>query len=343
MRVLITGGAGYIGSHTVLALLEDGNDVHVVDNLSNSSTESLHRVARLAGRKPGFDQVDLLDEDGLDRVMREFRPEAVMHFAGLKSVGESVADPLKYYRQNVNGTVSLLRAMERSGVRRIVFSSSATVYGVTDRLPIQESAVLHSVNPYGRTKLLIEQMLEDVADTHDEWSVARLRYFNPVGAHPSGMIGEDPAGPPNNLMPFVSQVAVGRRPRVNVYGGDYPTSDGTGVRDYIHVVDLAHGHLAALNYITDRSGVHTWNLGTGSGTSVLEVINAFAQVSGKEIPYHVTDRRPGDAAASFADPEKARRDLGWSAKRGLRDIVTDAWRWQSKNPDGFRINPDSAV
>ncbi|WP_431711879.1 UDP-glucose 4-epimerase GalE [Glutamicibacter uratoxydans] len=335
MRVLVTGGAGYIGSHTVLLLLEEGHDVVVVDNFSNSSPESLRRVAALCSRAPRLYRVDLLESEKINQIVRDLAPDAVIHFAGLKAVGESVAKPLSYYRNNVTGTLNLLDAMESAGCRNLVFSSSATVYGESTELPLVETTQRSATNPYGRTKLHIEEMLEELAAADERWSIAALRYFNPVGAHESGRIGEDPQGIPNNLMPYVAQVAVGRREQVNVFGGDYPTVDGTGVRDYIHVLDLAAGHLAALDYLTDRTGSFVWNLGTGEGSSVLEVIQAFARAAGKDVPYQIVDRRPGDVAENYADPVKARLELGWKAERGLEQMVQDMWRWQENNPYGF--------
>jgi UDP-glucose 4-epimerase len=335
MRILVTGGAGYIGSHTVLLLLEEGHEVHVFDNLSNSSPEALLRVGELTGHNARLHVGDLLDEGRLQEVFEAARPEAVIHFAGLKAVGESVAKPLMYYRNNVTGTLNLLEAMEAHDVRTLVFSSSATVYGETLELPITESTALSATNPYGRTKLHIEGMLDDLAGSDPRWSIAKLRYFNPVGSHESGRIGEDPQGIPNNLMPYIAQVAVGVREQVSVFGGDYPTPDGTGVRDYIHVVDLGAGHLAALEYLQVHGGLHAWNLGTGHGSSVLEVIQAFARTSERAIPYEVVDRRPGDVAASYADPTLARDEIGWKAERGLEQMVQDMWRWQSSNPTGY--------
>lgn len=343
MRVLVTGGAGYIGSHTVLLLLEEGHEVFVVDNFSNSSPESLRRVAALTGRAPRFFNVDLLDADRLNEVVIEAAPDAVIHFAGLKAVGESVSKPLMYYRNNVTGTLNLLDAMELSGCRQLVFSSSATVYGESTELPLVESTPRSATNPYGRTKLHIEEMLEELAAADERWSIAALRYFNPVGAHESGRIGEDPQGIPNNLMPYVAQVAIGRREQVNVFGGDYPTVDGTGVRDYIHVVDLASGHLAALDYLSDRTGSFVWNLGTGEGSSVLEVIEAFGRAAEKDIPYQIVERRPGDVAENYADPVKARLELGWKSERGLEQMVRDMWRWQENNPTGFPEEDSSAT
>ncbi|GAB2685593.1 UDP-glucose 4-epimerase GalE [Thalassiella azotivora] len=335
MRILVTGGAGYIGSHTALRLLEAGHDVTVVDNLANSSRRALERVQELTGRAVPLHAVDLLDEDALDRAVADSAPEAVVHFAALKAVGESVAEPLRYYRNNVSGSLALLQCLQRHGCRRVVFSSSATVYGDPDRVPVDEDAPLRPTNPYGWTKLVVEQALRDLAASDPSWSVALLRYFNPVGAHPSGRIGEDPRGTPNNLLPFVAQVAVGRRERLVVHGDDYPTPDGTGVRDYIHVLDLADGHLAALERLADRTGCHTWNLGTGRGHSVLEVVHAFERASGRQVPYEVRGRRAGDAAVSFADPRRAARDLGWRARRDLDAMCADAWRWQEQNPRGY--------
>ncbi|WP_073706395.1 UDP-glucose 4-epimerase GalE [Glutamicibacter sp. 0426] len=338
MHVLVTGGAGYIGSHTVLLLLEEGHTVSVLDNFSNSSPESLLRVQKLTDRAVEVYEADLLDRDELHGIVMRSRPDAVIHFAGLKAVGESVSEPLLYYRNNVVGTLNLLDAMSAAGCKKLVFSSSATVYGDSVELPLLETTVRSATNPYGRTKLHIEEMLEELGASNPQWSIANLRYFNPVGAHESGQIGEDPQGVPNNLMPFVAQVAIGKREKVNIFGDDYATADGTGVRDYIHVMDLAAGHLAALNYLSTHKGVNAWNLGTGHGTSVLEVIQAFARVSKRDVPYKVVERRPGDVAESYAHPEKAMLDLGWKAERGLEQMVEDMWRWQEQNPDGYRQN-----
>lgn len=335
MHVLVTGGAGYIGSHTVLQLLEEGHQVSIADNFSNSSPESIRRVNSLTGHAAELRNVDLLDSQLLSKMFAETMPDAVIHFAGLKAVGESVAEPLKYYRNNVVGTLNLLDAMESVGCRTIVFSSSATVYGESTALPLVESTPRSATNPYGRTKLHIEEMLEELAASDPRWSIANLRYFNPVGAHVSGQIGEDPQGIPNNLMPYVAQVAIGRREKVSVFGGDYHTVDGTGVRDYIHVNDLAAGHLAALEYLQESTGAHVWNLGTGAGSSVLEVIEAFARVSGRQVPYEIVARRPGDVAENYANAEKARLELGWKAEHGLEQMVEDMWRWQKSNPTGF--------
>ncbi|WP_298012628.1 UDP-glucose 4-epimerase GalE [uncultured Castellaniella sp.] len=342
MTLLITGGAGYIGSHTVLEFLSTGQDVLVLDNLSNSSRESLARVAALTGRTPGFVQGDVRDRALLDRLFEQHAISGVVHFAGLKAVGESVRDPLRYYDNNVGGTLTLCRAMAAAGVHRLVFSSSATVYGDPTVMPITEDCPTgRPANPYGRSKLMVEQLLQDLAAADPRWSIALLRYFNPVGAHASGRIGEDPHGIPNNLLPYISQVAVGRLERVSVFGHDYPTPDGTGVRDYIHVVDLALGHLAALSYLRRHPGAHVWNLGTGAGYSVLDMIRAFETACGRPIPYALAPRRPGDVAACWSDPAKARRDLGWQAQRGLEQMMADTWRWQSGNPDGYPSGDDA--
>ncbi|MGV0110370.1 MULTISPECIES: UDP-glucose 4-epimerase GalE [unclassified Arthrobacter] len=342
MKILVTGGSGYIGSHTVLTLLENGHDVVVVDNLLNSTETSLQRVATLAGRSPVFHHADLLDEARLRAIFAEEQVDAVIHFAGLKAVGESVEKPLYYYHNNVGGTLNLLRVMDDAGVRTLVFSSSATVYGASEEVPLTEKLPLDAVNPYGRTKEQIEDILSDLGAADARWNIALLRYFNPVGAHSSGTIGEDPTGIPNNLLPFVAQVAVGRREKVLVFGNDYPTPDGTGVRDYIHVVDLAAGHLAALDYLVAHGGVHTWNLGTGNGSSVLEVLAAFSAAVGREIPYEFAPRRPGDAAVSYADPSSALADLGWSAARTLAEMCEDHWRWQRNNPQGYATTHQNA-
>ena len=335
MRILVTGGTGYIGSHTCISLLEAGYEPVLVDNLSNSKMAVLDRLAQITGRELTFHEGNILDQSLMEKILADEKIEAVIHFAGLKAVGESVSIPVAYYENNVAGTVSLLKAMDKTGVRCIVFSSSATVYGDPDQLPIPETAPLSATNPYGRTKLFIEEMLRDLAAADPRWSIVLLRYFNPVGAHPSGLIGEDPQGIPNNLMPFVAQVAVGRREKVSVFGSDYPTPDGTGVRDYIHVVDLAEGHVAALKAHARETGLFTYNLGTGNGSSVLEVIEAFAQASGKRVAYELTDRRPGDVAACYADPTLAQEELDWKATRNLAAMSADAWRWQSGNPNGF--------
>ena len=335
--ILVTGGAGYIGTHTTLALLQAGHNVVVLDNLCNSSAESLKRVAQLAGREPVFVQGDIRDRTVLDRLFAEHAVDAVLHFAGLKAVGESVAQPLRYYDNNVHGSQVLLQACADAGVFNVVFSSSATVYGEPAQMPISEACpVGQPTNPYGRSKLMVEDMLRDVAASDPRWRIAILRYFNPVGAYESGQIGEDPNGIPNNLLPYIAQVAVGKLPELAVFGNDYPTPDGTGVRDYIHVVDLAEGHLRALEALQTRSGAHVWNLGTGQGYSVLDMVRAFEAASGKPLPYRVAPRRPGDIATCYADPAKAERELGWKARRGLDEMMRDAWRWQLMNPDGYR-------
>lgn len=336
MHVLVTGGAGYIGSHTVLALLKAGHRVTVVDDLSNSSQESLRRVEELAGCSVGFVHLDVRDRVGMDAVFAAAAVGAVIHFAGLKAVGESVADPLRYYDVNVGSTVSLLAAMAAAGVGRIVFSSSATVYGDPASVPITEDFPVRPASPYGHTKAVIEDLLSDMAASGAGWQVSLLRYFNPVGAHPSGRIGEDPSGVPNNLLPFVAQVAVGRRPEVAVFGDDYDTADGTGVRDYIHVMDLALGHVAALDRPPGPDAVLTVNLGTGAGASVLDVVRTFAEASGAPVPYRIAPRRPGDVAACYADVSLAAEVLGWRAHRSLADACADTWRWQHSNPSGYR-------
>lgn len=324
---LVTGGTGYIGSHAVVELLSAGHDVFIVDNLSNSKPSVLERIARIAGRRPGFAQIDVRDRAGLRRLFAERRFDAVIHFAGLKAVGESVAKPLAYYDNNVSGSVALFDCMGEAGVKTIVFSSSATVYGDPASVPVREDFPLAATNPYGRCKLMIEEILRDLQKADPAWRVALLRYFNPAGAHASGMIGEDPDGVPNNLMPYIAQVAVGRLPELPVYGGDYPTPDGTGVRDFVHVVDLARGHLAALDALR-QPGVLTVNLGTGRGYSVLEMVRAFAVASGKPVPYRIVARRPGDIARCYADPALARRLLGWQSQFGLEAMCADTWRWQ---------------
>lgn len=334
-KILVTGGAGYIGSHACLILLEAGYDVIVVDNLVNSKEESLIRVQQITGKSLIFHKVDLLDRDALNRVFEGASIDAVIHFAGLKAVGESVSMPLRYYHNNVTGTLHLCEVMREHGVRKIVFSSSATVYGDPHTVPIMEDFPLAPANPYGRSKLMIEEILCDINAAGEEWDIALLRYFNPVGAHPSGMIGEDPNGIPNNLFPYITQVAVGKREELSVFGNDYPTADGTGVRDYIHVVDLAEGHLKALEKIDSGSGIVICNLGTGRGYSVLEVVEKFEEVSGRRIPYDIVKRRPGDIAVCYADSSKAKDEMGWSAKRSMDEMCADAWRWQSRNPEGY--------
>lgn len=336
MSILVTGGAGFIGSHTCVELLHADYDVIIVDNLSNSKDESLKRVQEITGRSLTFHKVDLLDRDGLDAVFKSTPIEAVIHFAGLKAVGESVSIPLAYYKNNVSGTVNLLEVMQEYRVKSIVFSSSATVYGEPHAVPITEDFPLNpATNPYGRTKRMIEDILRDLAIADPDWNIALLRYFNPVGAHESGRIGEDPNGIPNNLMPYIALVAVGKLPEVLVMGSDYNTPDGTGVRDYIHVVDLAVGHIKALKKLTTNPGIVTYNLGTGRGYSVLEVITAYNRTVGKDVPYKLVDRRPGDIAESYADPTKAQQELYWVAERDLDDMCRDSWRWQSNNPNGY--------
>ncbi len=335
-KILVTGGAGYIGTHTTLALLEAGFDMVVLDNLRNSAEASLERVEQLSGKAPIFVEGDIRDRELLDRIFAEHTIFAVLHFAGLKAVGESVREPLAYYSNNVTGSLTLCQAMAAAGVFRLVFSSSATVYGEPTQMPIREDFPTGvPTNPYGRTKLIVEEMLRDLAVSDPRWSIALLRYFNPIGAHESGLIGEDPHGIPNNLLPYIAKVASGALNELSVFGDDYPTRDGTGVRDYIHVVDLAEGHLKALQKISASSGVHVWNLGTGTGYSVLEIVKAFEQASGRSIPYQVTPRRPGDIAECWADPSKAERELGWRASRGLDSMMIDTWRWQSNNPKGY--------
>ena len=336
MHVLVTGGAGYIGSHTCLELLHSGHQVTVIDNLANSSREALRRVEALSGRSLTFHEVDLLDLEALRTVFRQ-TPEAtaVIHFAGLKAVGESVRIPLRYYQNNLNGTLNLCQVMAEQEVKVLVFSSSATVYGDPASVPIREDFPLSCTNPYGRTKLMIEEILRDLHRADPTWQIGLLRYFNPVGAHPSGRIGEDPGGIPNNLMPYIAQVAVGTLGELAVFGGDYPTPDGTGVRDYIHVVDLALGHLRALEKLVDTPGVLTCNLGTGRGYSVLDMVRAFEAACGRAIPFRIVDRRSGDIAQCYADPSLARQELGWQATRDLGEMCADSWRWQSSNPQGY--------
>jgi UDP-glucose 4-epimerase len=335
LKVLLTGGAGYIGSHTAVECLAAGHEVVVFDNLSNSSPRSLERVAQIAGKPVEFVQGDIRDHTALRKLFADHPVDAVVHFAGLKAVGESVEKPILYYDNNIGGSIALFEEMTTAGVKAVVFSSSATVYGDPATVPITEDFPLSATNPYGRSKLFIEEMLRDIAHADAGWNIALLRYFNPVGAHESGLIGEDPRGIPNNLMPYVAQVAVGRRPHLNIFGGDYPTPDGTGVRDYIHVVDLARGHVAALNKLLQLGGVQTWNLGTGRGVSVLDMVHAFEAASGKPVPYQIVARRPGDVAQCWADPARAARELGWRAEFDLARMCADAWRWQQGNPDGY--------
>jgi UDP-glucose 4-epimerase len=338
MSILVTGGAGYIGTHTCVELLQAGHEVVVLDSLVNASVVALERVRSIVGGSPKlrFHQVDLCDAAAVDRVFAAERPDAVIHFAGLKAVGESIQVPLRYYGNNLAGTLVLLEAMHRHGCRQLVFSSSATVYGDPERVPIPETARLNATNPYGRTKLFIEEMLRDLAVSEAGWRIILLRYFNPVGAHPSGLIGEDPAGIPNNLMPFALQVAVGRRPYLSIFGGDWPTPDGTGVRDYIHVVDLAQGHLAALATLPRIDGCVPVNLGTGRGSSVLDAVKALAAASGRDVPYRIIGRRAGDVASSYADAASAATLLGWKARLDLAAMCRDGWNWQQRNPDGYR-------
>jgi len=335
MAVLVTGGAGYIGSHTVVQLLQASLDVVVLDNLCNSHPEVFNRIEQISGVRPVFEEGDIRDKAFLKGVFSRHSIDSVIHFAGLKAVGESVAKPLFYYQNNVEGSINLFEAMADAGCKRIVFSSSATVYGDPESVPIREDFPLSATNPYGQSKLMIEHILRDLAVADAEWQIALLRYFNPVGAHESGLIGEDPSGIPNNLMPFVAQVAIGRRDCLSVFGGDYPTVDGTGVRDYIHVVDLAAGHLKALDALRSEHGCKAYNLGTGNGYSVLEVVSAFAKACGRDIPYEIVDRRPGDIAACYADPAYSAQQLGWRAEYDIQRMVTDHWRWQSANPHGY--------
>jgi UDP-glucose 4-epimerase len=336
-KVLVTGGAGYIGSHITLALLQEGFDVVVLDNLSNSSVESLRRVGQLAGRAPVFVEGDVRDRSLLKQLLTQHPVQAVLHLAGLKAVGESVTQPLNYYNNNVGGTLALCQAMAAAGVFTLVFSSSATVYGDPVSVPITEDQpVGNTSNPYGSSKFMVEKLLGHLAASDPRWRVGLLRYFNPVGAHMSGLIGEDPQGIPNNLLPYITQVAVSKLPVLVVFGNDYPTKDGTGVRDYIHVVDLAEGHLAALNALHTQIGIHVWNLGTGNGYSVLQMLQAFETASGQKIPFRISNRRPGDIAICYANPAKAADELGWTAKRDLLTMMSDLWRWQMMNPDGYR-------
>ncbi len=336
MRILVTGGAGYIGSHTCVELLNAGHEVVVLDNLYNSSEKAVERVKEITGKDLKFYEVDLLDKAGVEKVFDQEQIDAVIHFAGLKAVGESVAKPLEYYHNNITGTLYLCDVMRAHGVKNIIFSSSATVYGDPKFIPITEECPKGKItNPYGQTKSMLEQILTDLHVSDPEWNVVLLRYFNPIGAHKSGKIGEDPKGIPNNLLPYVAQVAVGKLKEVNIFGNDYNTPDGTGVRDYIHVVDLAVGHVKALKKIEEKAGVTVYNLGTGKGYSVLQVVNAFSKACGKELPYVIRERRPGDIAMCYADPAKAKAELGWVAERGIEEMCEDSWRWQSGNPNGY--------
>ncbi|MCD8076959.1 MAG: UDP-glucose 4-epimerase GalE [Lachnospiraceae bacterium] len=337
MSILVTGGAGFIGSHTCVELLEAGYEVVVVDNLSNASAESLRRVQEITGRALTFYEADILDREAMEKIFSQEEIEAVIHFAGLKAVGESVAKPLEYYWNNITGTLVLCDVMRQHGVKSLVFSSSATVYGDPATVPIREDFPLHVTNPYGRTKLMQEEMFRDFYVSDDTWNIMLLRYFNPIGAHRSGRIGEDPKGIPNNLLPYVAQVAIGKLPKLRVFGNDYDTPDGTGVRDYIHGVDLARGHVKAIEKLAQvQHGILVFNLGTGSGYSVLDVVKSFEKACGHEIPYEIQARRPGDIATCYADPSLAERELGWKAERGIEEMCEDAWRWQTQNPDGYR-------
>ncbi|TCJ81204.1 UNVERIFIED_ORG: UDP-galactose 4-epimerase [Bacillus cereus] len=337
MAILITGGAGYIGSHTCIELLNSNYKIIVVDNLSNSSIESLNRVKEITGKQFEFYKESVLNREKMNEIFLRNNIEAVIHFAGFKAVGESTTIPLTYYYNNIISTIVLCDVMQKHNVKKFIFSSSATVYGIPKTSPITEEFPLSVTNPYGQTKLMIEQIMRDVAKADDEWSIALLRYFNPFGAHKSGRIGEDPNGVPNNLMPYVTQVAVGKLKELNIFGNDYPTKDGTGVRDYIHVVDLAKGHVKALEKVLETKGIEAYNLGTGKGYSVLEMVKAFEKVSGKKIPYKVIGRRPGDVAICFADVSKAKRELGWEAEYGLEEMCVDSWRWQVNNKNGYQM------
>ncbi len=335
MKILVTGGTGYIGSHTCLALLSAGIEPVILDNLCNSKVTVLGRIEAITGKLPIFYQGDMRDPKLLEKIFTEHDIAGVIHFAALKAVGESTQKPFEYYENNIIGTLTLLGAMRKAGCHRLIFSSSATVYGDPIAVPIQEHFPRSTMSPYGRTKLMIEEMLEDLQKAEPEWSITLLRYFNPIGAHESGSMGEDPQGIPNNLMPYITQVAIGRRDCLNIFGNDYPTKDGTCVRDYIHVMDLAEGHVKALQECREKTGLHIYNLGTGQGVSVLEMVHAFAKASGLEITYQMTDRRPGDVAECWADPAKAERELGWKATRSLDDMTRDSWRWQKNNPNGY--------
>ncbi|MCQ9226511.1 UDP-glucose 4-epimerase GalE [Streptococcus suis] len=335
MSILVTGGAGYIGSHTVVELLKLGKEVVIVDNLSNSSILVLDRIETITGKRPTFYELDVADKEALRQVFENENIEAAIHFAGYKAVGESVAKPIMYYENNIMSTLALVEVMAEFGVKKIVFSSSATVYGLNNPSPLVETMPTSATNPYGYTKVMLEQILRDVEVADKEWSIALLRYFNPIGAHESGLIGEDPAGIPNNLMPFIAQVAVGKREELSVFGNDYDTIDGTGVRDYIHVIDLALGHIKALEKISTTAGVHTYNLGSGQGTSVLELVQAFEKVNGVPVPYKIVDRRPGDVATCYANADKALAELNWKTEKTIEDMCRDTWNWQSKNPNGY--------
>ena len=335
MSILVTGGAGYIGSHTVVELLKEGYEVVVVDDFSNSKPESLNRIKTITGKNFSFYEVNLLDKAALEEVFNKENIDSVIHFAGYKAVGESVAKPIEYYHNNITSSLVLCDVMRNHGVKKIVFSSSATVYGMNNVSPLTEDLPTSATNPYGYTKVMIEQILQDVAFADSEWSIALLRYFNPIGAHESGLIGEDPTGIPNNLMPYITQVAVGKLPRLSIFGDDYDTPDGTGVRDYIHVVDLALGHIKALDKIKETNGVGIYNLGTGKGYSVLDLTYNFQKATGIEIPYTISDRRPGDIATCYADATKAKEELGWIAQKTVGDMCRDSWKWQKNNPNGY--------
>ena len=338
MAVLVTGGIGYIGSHTSIELLEAGYDVVIVDNLCNSDRIVLDRIKELSGKTPKFYEIDINDKEKMEVVFKENQIDSVVHFAALKAVGESVEKPVEYYLNNIGNTLVLFELMKKYNVKNFVFSSSATVYGNPERLPIDEDCSLSVTNPYGRTKLMIEDMIRDICLADESLNVAILRYFNPIGAHKSGKIGEEPSGIPNNIMPYITKVAVGQLPHLNIFGDDYDTQDGTGVRDYIHVLDLANGHVKALEKLSENPGLVTYNLGTGRGYSVLDLVKAFSKASGREIPYKMADRRPGDIAACYANPEKAEKELGWKAKYGIDEMCEDSWRWQSQNPTGYKNN-----
>ncbi len=335
MSILVTGGAGYIGSHTCVELLNANYDVIVVDNLCNSSVEALKRVEKITNKKLKFYKDDLLDKLAIDKIFSCEKIDAVIHFAGLKAVGESVHYPIKYYSNNLTGTINLCEIMQKHGIKNLVFSSSATVYGNPETVPIKENFKTSATNPYGRSKLMLEDMLKDIYVSDNEWNIILLRYFNPIGAHESGLIGEDPKGVPNNLIPYVSQVAIGKLERLGVFGNDYDTPDGTGVRDYIHVVDLAKGHVKALEKIKENPGVETYNLGTGVGYSVLEIVKNFEKACGKKIAYQILPRRPGDIAVCYADTDKAKRELNWQALKGIKEMCEDTWNWQKNNPNGY--------
>lgn len=335
MAILITGGAGFIGSHTAVELLDNNHEIIIIDNFDNSNPKTIERIRRISNRNFAVYEADLLDYKALERIFSENKIEVVIHFAGLKSVSESILKPLNYYSNNLISTINLCNIMNKYGVKKMVFSSSATVYGYSNKMPITEESEVSANNPYGRTKLMVEEILRDLSKSDSEWNIILLRYFNPIGAHPSGLIGEDPKGIPNNLMPYITQVAIGKRSELKIFGNNYPTDDGTGIRDYIHVVDLAKGHLAAINKIMNMSGLEVYNLGTGKGYSVLEVIKSFESVTGKQIQYKIVGERQGDVPVCYADVTKANNELGWKAEKGLDDMCYDAWNWQVKNPSGY--------